>query len=100
MTNKFTMREMIEETLAVYQGLYDDSLAEEQAASDAAAVKRINKTLKKSSKPTSNKPESAYVALAPADKQTKVKLVKEKPKAMSTSNSPTDSDTLQNHKDL
>lgn len=100
MTNKFTMREMIEETLAVYQGLYDDSLAEEQAASDAAAVKRINKTLKKSSKPTSKKPESAYVALAPADKQTKVKLIKEKPKAMSPLNPLTDSETLQNHKDL
>jgi hypothetical protein len=100
MTNKFTMREMIEETLAVYQGLYDDSLAEEQAASDAAAVKRIKKTLKKSSKPTSKKPESVYVALAPADKQTKVKLIKEKPKAMSTSNPLTDSETLQDHKDL
>ena len=94
------MREMIEETLAVYQGLYDDSLAEEQAASDAAAVKRIKKTLKKSSKPTSKKPESAYVALVPADKQTKVKLIKEKPKAISPSNPLTDSETLQDHKDL
>ena len=100
MTNKFTMREMIEETLAVYQNLYNDSLAEEQAASEAAAVRRLNKTLKKSSKPNHGKPESAYIALEPADKQPKVKLIKEKPKAITASSPLTDSEKIQENKDL
>jgi len=51
MTNKFTMREMIEQTLLVYQGLYDQSLAEEQAQADAAAIKKIKKSLKPTIKP-------------------------------------------------
>ncbi len=51
MTNKFTMREMIEQTLLVYQELYDQSLAEEQALADAAAIKKIKKSLKPTIKP-------------------------------------------------
>ena len=50
MTNKFTIREMIEETLNIYQNLNDMALAEEQAEADAAAVRRIKKYLK----PTAN----------------------------------------------
>ena len=53
MTNRFTMREMIQETLDVYQELYEKSLREEQARSDAYAVKRIKKHLKSAPKPFS-----------------------------------------------
>ena len=53
MTDKFTMREMIVETLAVYQNLYDMSLTEEQAEIDAAAVRRIKKYLKPTAATTS-----------------------------------------------
>ncbi|MGB2047696.1 MAG: glycosyltransferase [Psychrobacter celer] len=77
MTSKFTMREMIEATLEVYQSLYDASLAEEQAAQDAAAVKRINKSLKRVAKSI---PESTYVKIDPIDSHTKIKLSKENPK--------------------
>ncbi|WP_227685697.1 glycosyltransferase [Psychrobacter sp. NZS113] len=55
MTNKFTMREMIEETLNVYQNLSDMALAEEQAEADAAAVRRIKKYLKPIPNNTNNK---------------------------------------------
>ncbi len=48
MTDKFTMREMIDETLAVYDKLYQDALAEEQVKADASAVKNIKKQLKAS----------------------------------------------------
>ena len=77
MTSKFTMREMIEATLEVYQSLYDASLAEEQAAQDAAAVKRTNKSLKRVAKSI---PESTYVKIDPIDNHTKIKLSKENPK--------------------
>ena len=40
MTNKFTMREMINETLVVYQDLYELGLAEEKLTTDALALKR------------------------------------------------------------
>ena len=43
MTNKFTMREMINETLAVYKNLHELALAEEKAAADALAVRRHKK---------------------------------------------------------
>ncbi|WP_201574998.1 MULTISPECIES: glycosyltransferase [Psychrobacter] len=46
MTDKFTMREMITETLAVYQSLYDESQAQQQAQADADSVRRIKKHLK------------------------------------------------------
>ncbi|WP_350560889.1 glycosyltransferase [Psychrobacter sp. CAL346-MNA-CIBAN-0220] len=52
MTDKFTMREMIKETLAVYKGLHTESLAEEQALSDAYSVRRIKKHLKPVAKPS------------------------------------------------
>ena len=68
------MREMIEQTLLVYQGLYDQSLAEEQAQADAAAIKKIKKGLSKASKSI---PESPYVKIEPADKITKVRLLKD-----------------------
>ena len=78
MTNKFTMREMIEKTLAVYQGLHDIALAEEQAAIEAAAVRRIKKVLKKSSPPARGPTSQAtgfdtpidHLTLEPADKDT------------------------------
>jgi acetyl-CoA carboxylase carboxyltransferase component len=49
------MREMIEETLNVYQNLSDMALAEEQAEADAAAVRRIKKYLKPIPNNTNNK---------------------------------------------
>lgn len=104
MTNKFTMREMIEATLAVYQELYEDTLAAEQAAIDAAAVKRIKKSLKNAARSI---PESTYVKIDPIDKKTKAKLVKGKPKAngfmksittkKATSDKVASSDTDTNH---
>ena len=71
------MREMIEQTLLVYQGLYDQSLAEEQAQADAAAIKKIKKGLSKASKSI---PESPYVKIEPADKISKVRLLKDSTK--------------------
>ena len=49
------MREMIEETLKVYQNLSDMALAEEQAEADAAAVRRIKKYLKPTANTINNK---------------------------------------------
>ncbi len=69
------MREMIEQTLAVYQELYEESRAEAQA--DAATVKRIRNSLSKASKSI---PESPYVKIEPADKITKVRLLKDSTK--------------------
>ena len=45
MTDKFTMREMINETLEVYNSLHTQALAEEQAKREALAVRRIKKKL-------------------------------------------------------
>lgn len=81
MTNKFTMREMIEETLAVYQGLYDDSLAEEQAKADAIAVRRIKKSLKKPAKPILS---VAVKNIEPVNKNATVKLSKEASRIVDT----------------
>ena len=75
MTNKFTMREMIEKTIAVYQGLYDTALAEEQAEADALAVRRIKRNLKKTYKPAFG---AAVKHVEPIPKRPKVKLIKEK----------------------
>ena len=78
MTNKFTMREMIEKTLEVYQNLHDAALAEEQAEADAIAVQRIKRSLKKASKPALN---VAVKNIEPVAKNPKIKLTKEKSKA-------------------
>lgn len=75
MTNEFTMREMIEKTLAIYQNLHTDALAEEQAKADALAVRRIKKVLKKASKPAFG---AAVKHVEPVPKRQKVKLIKEK----------------------
>ncbi len=77
MTNKFTMREMIEKTLEVYQGLHDTALAEEQVEADAIAVRRIKRSLKKASKPALN---VAVKNIEPVAKNPKIKLTKEKSK--------------------
>ncbi|MFP3456130.1 glycosyltransferase [Psychrobacter sp. SIMBA_152] len=77
MTNKFTMREMIEKTLEVYQSLHDAALAEEQAEADAIAVQRIKRSLKKASKPALN---VAVKNIEPVAKNPKIKLTKEKSK--------------------
>ena len=77
MTNKFTMREMIEKTLEVYQSLHDAALAEEQAEADAIAVRRIKRSLKKASKPALN---VAVKNIEPVAKNPKIKLTKEKSK--------------------
>ena len=77
MTNKFTMREMIEKTLEVYQSLHDAALAEEQAEADAIAVRRIRRSLKKASKPALN---VAVKNIEPVAKNPKIKLTKEKSK--------------------
>ena len=84
MTDLFTMREMIEETLAVYQGLYNQALIEEQATSDAYSVMRIKKHLKSASKNrgkvsdrfASNEPVTPYNK--PSTK-TDLSIVKDKP---------------------
>ena len=46
MTDKFTMREMIKETLIVYQELYDALFAEQQMLSNAYSTRKIKKHLK------------------------------------------------------
>ncbi|WP_201555322.1 glycosyltransferase [Psychrobacter sp. 72-O-c] len=51
MTNEFTMREMIKKTLEVYQGLYDESLAKEQALSDTYSSRKLKKRLESTVKP-------------------------------------------------
>lgn len=56
MTDKFTMREMIKETLDVYQSLYDESQAEQQAQAEADAVRRIKKHLKSTDRLTKAEP--------------------------------------------
>jgi len=78
MTDKFTMREMIKETIEVYQSLYDELQAEEKALLEAHSLKRSKKHLKAISKPmtesVNKKPEN-----------TKVELLKKSPKAMGDS---------------
>lgn len=45
MTGQFTMREMIKETLAVYQGLYDEALAAEEIRTAAYSSRKLKKRL-------------------------------------------------------
>lgn len=61
MTDKFTMREMIGETISVYQRLYDSSMIEVQQVEDAAAVRRIKKHLKSASR-SFDKPSNHFTA--------------------------------------
>ncbi|WP_201594368.1 glycosyltransferase [Psychrobacter vallis] len=103
MTNKFTMREMIDETIAVYQDLHNKTLAEEQAEADAAAISRIQKSLKKPSKLnrklTSRYSESLYIKPELSlDKNSKVDLHKKKPKTTDISKTPAASGMIQNNK--
>ena len=68
MTTKFTIREMIDETIGVYKNLHEQALAEEKAAADALAVRRHKKVFGVTSEPIVNKKTA-----------NKVRLVKDKP---------------------
>lgn len=50
MTNEFTMREMIEETMEVYKGLYEVSLNEQRAKSATYSTKKANRLFKPTNK--------------------------------------------------
>ncbi len=50
MTNKFTMREMIAETLEVYEDLYEEALDEEKQKLAAHSIKKVKKHLKTAAK--------------------------------------------------
>ncbi len=84
MTDQFTMREMIQETLEVYKVLYDTALNEEQARSEAYSMKNNKKHLKSVSKTfskvsdhfTSNDPIKSNSKLT---KDTTVSIIKKKP---------------------
>lgn len=95
MTNKFTMREMIEKTLEVYQSLHDAALAEEQAEADAIAVRRIKRSLKKASKPALN---VAVKNIEPVAKNPRIKLTKEKSKT--ADNVDTTTETAEDNQQL
>ena len=75
MTNKFTMREMINETLAVYKNLHELALAEEKSVADALAVRRHKKIF--------GVTDEHNTSDTIINKQTvnKVRLLKDKPKA-------------------
>ncbi len=77
MTNEFTMREMISETLAVYNALHDQALLEEQLLLNASAAKRVKKQLKADNPMV----ESSHKRVS----NTKVELLKKPPKAMGDS---------------
>ncbi|WP_227674522.1 glycosyltransferase [Psychrobacter jeotgali] len=67
MTDKFTMREMIDETLAVYEELYQQALDAEQARFDASTALKIKKQQKAAAvKPLSE--ASNYSAVKQNDK--------------------------------
>lgn len=104
MTNKFTMREMIEETLAVYQGLHDAAIAKEQAEINAAAGRKLKRRLKKSSQATRESTVSDVSfdqrALNLNRKNANVKLLQETPKVAETTKAITDAETVQEDKDL
>lgn len=78
MTDKFTMREMIKETIVVYQGLYDELQAEEKALLEAHSLQRSKKLLKASSKPVV---ESVQKRIT----NNKIELLKKPPKLMGDS---------------
>ncbi|WP_299330119.1 glycosyltransferase [uncultured Psychrobacter sp.] len=68
MTNKFTMREMITETLGVYQMLYEDALAEEQTKLNKQSDKKLTKTLKSAAQ-SLNKPSDHLTEQQPVKKR-------------------------------
>lgn len=78
MTDKFTMREMIKETIEIYQNLYDETQAKEKALLEAHFIQRSKKHLKTLTQPII---DPAYKTTA----HPKVKLVKEASKATNTS---------------
>ena len=88
MTDLFTMREMIEETIKVYQILYEEALNEEQARLATYSVSRIKQHLKAAAKPFSkvsdhfidNEPIKPVIKLT---KNTPVSIIKKKPKSSS-----------------
>ena len=94
MTDLFTMREMIEETIKVYQVLYEEALNEEQARLATYSVSRIKKHLKAAAKPFSkvsdhfidNEPIKPVIKLT---KNKPISIVKNKPKS-SSDNLPKD----------
>ncbi|WP_367104013.1 glycosyltransferase [uncultured Psychrobacter sp.] len=55
MTNEFTMREMIDETLAVYQSLYNDLQIKEKALLEVDLIKRTKNRFKPSDRLNANK---------------------------------------------
>ena len=76
-TDKFTMREMIKETLAVYHELYDASLVAEQASIDAHSVRNVKKRLQPATKPSTVK--RSVKADNQSIKAPSVSITKEKP---------------------
>ena len=68
MTNKFTMRKMITETLGVYQMLYEDALAEEQTKLNKQSDKKLTKTLKSAAQ-SLNKPSDHLTEQQPVKKR-------------------------------
>ena len=94
MTDLFTMREMIEETIKVYQVLYEEALNEEQARLATYSVSKIKQHLKAAAKPFSkvsdhfidNEPIKPVIKLT---KNTPVSMVKNKSK-FSSDNLPKD----------
>lgn len=57
-TDKFTMREMIKETLEVYQTLYDEAIAEENIRTAAYSSRRLKNRLEPVVKRVTKKPPS------------------------------------------
>ena len=68
MTNKFTMRKMITETLGIYQKLYEDSLIEGQAKLNKQSDKKLTKTLKSAAQ-SLNKPSDHLTEQQPVKKR-------------------------------
>ncbi|HAR75391.1 MAG TPA: glycosyl transferase family 1, partial [Psychrobacter sp.] len=63
MTTKFTIREMIDETIGVYKNLHEQALAEEKAAADALAVRRHKKVFGVHSDPIITKKTAHKITL-------------------------------------
>lgn len=80
MTDKFTMREMILETLAVYQGLYDESLIEEEIKNSTYSRRKIQKLPNSEVKPVIKPP----ISIDKTSKSTPVSIVKDKSTTTST----------------
>lgn len=86
MTDKFTIREMIQQTIDVYQSLYDEARAEERALVEAHFIQRSKKHPKPMAQPL----------VEPTGQETlpsKVKLVKEASKAASLSEAVNEENT-------